>query len=76
MQPAIQLACVSRPVVRLRFIVAVLTILAACEVVVLQLYVGAVTRIAELSVELEHARGSVLIASARAQRCAPVAERK
>jgi hypothetical protein len=76
MQPAIQPARVSRPVVGLWFIVAVLTILAACEVVILQLYVGAMTRMTTLSVELEYARGSALIASAQAQRCAPIAERK
>ena len=76
MQLAIQPASVSRPVVGLWFIVAVLTILAVCEVVILQLYVGAMTRMTTLSVELEYARGSALIASAQAQRCAPIAERK
>ena len=76
MQPAIQPACLSRPVVGVWFIVGVLTILAACEVVILQLYVGAMTHITSLSVDLEYARGSALIASAQAQRCAPIAEQK
>jgi hypothetical protein len=51
--------------------------LAACEVVILQLYVGAMARITTLSVDLEYVRGSALIASAQAQRCGgSVAEQK
>ena len=76
MQPAIQSASRSRTVLGLRFAVAVLTLLAACQVVVLQLYVGAMAQITTLSVDLEYARGSALIASAQAQRCASVAEQK
>jgi hypothetical protein len=76
MQPAIQPACLSRPVMGFRFVVAVLTILAACEVVILQLYVGAMTRMTTLSLDLEYARGSALIASARAQRCGSLADQK
>jgi hypothetical protein len=60
----------------LRFVVAVLTMLAACEIVILQLYVGAIARITTLSVDLEYVRGSALIASAQAQRCGSVAEQK
>jgi len=60
----------------LRFVVAVLTMLAVCEIVILQLYVGAIARITTLSVDLEYVRGSALIASAQAQRCGSVAEQK
>ena len=60
----------------LRFVVAVLTMLAVCEIVILQLYVGAIARITTLSVDLEYVRGSALIAAAQAQRCGSVAEQK
>lgn len=76
MQPAIQPACLSRPIMGFRFVVAVVTILAVCEVVILQLYVGALTRITTLSVDLEYARGSALIDSARAKRCDSLADRQ
>ena len=76
MQPAIQPACLSRPVRGFWFVVAVVTILAVCEVVILQLYVGAMTRITTLGVDLEYARGSAFIASARAQRCDSLADQK
>ena len=76
MLSATQPAHLSRPVMGFWFIVAVLTILAACEVVILQLYIGALTRVTTLSVDLEYARGSALIASARAQRCDSLATQK
>ena len=76
MPPIIQSAAAGRRLAELRFVVAVLVMLAACEVVILQLYVGAMARITTLSVDLEYVRGSALIASAQAQRCGSVAEQK
>ena len=75
MPAIIQSAAAGRRLAELRFVVAVLVMLAACEVVILQLYVGAMARITTLSVDLEYVRGSALIASAQAQRCGSVAER-
>jgi hypothetical protein len=50
--------------------------LAACEVVILQLYIGAIRHVAELTVDLEYARGTAMIANAKAHRCtSPSAER-
>jgi hypothetical protein len=76
MQTSVQSAPPGRAVAGIRLAVALLGMLAACEVVVLQLYVGATAHLAQLSVELEYARGAALIASAQAQRCGSVAERK
>ena len=76
MPPIIQSAAAGRRLSELRFVVAVLVMLAACEIVILQLYVGAMARITTLSVDLEYVRGSALIASAQAQRCGSVAEQK
>ena len=69
MQPTIQSASLGRRLAGPRFAIALLMVLAACEIVILQLYVSAVAGIATLSVDLEYARGSALMASARAQRC-------
>ena len=44
-------------------------LLGACEIVILQLYIGALHRMTDLRVELEYARGSVMVSSAQAQRC-------
>jgi hypothetical protein len=53
----------------MRFAVGALVILGACEIMILQLYVGAMQRLRDLTIELEYARGSATIASAQAQRC-------
>ena len=74
MPAVIQSTSAGRGLAGLRFVVVALTMLAACEVVILQLYVGAIARITTLSVDLEYVRGSALIASAQAQRCGSVAE--
>jgi hypothetical protein len=53
----------------LRMALGALVVLAVCEVIVLQLYVGAIRRVTELTVDLEYARGAAVIASAQANRC-------
>ena len=60
---------VSRSIFRLGLAAAALVMLGMCEIVILYLYVGAMGRVKDLSVELEFARGAAVIASARAQRC-------
>lgn len=48
---------------------ALVVLLAVCEVAILQQYLGVVQPHAELSVELEYARGATLLAQAQARRC-------
>jgi hypothetical protein len=52
-----------------RTLAVLLAVLALCEVVVLTQYVGAIHRSTELSLQLEYARGAVMIAHAQALRC-------
>lgn len=54
--------------------VILVLLLIVCEIVILRQYVGAIQRSTELALELEYARGAVMIASAQAQRCSPRSE--
>jgi hypothetical protein len=60
-----QAASLQRRSAGLRLAFGVLVLLAACEVFVVQLYVNAMERVTNLSVELEYTKGSALIASAK-----------
>jgi len=70
MVPTVQTAPIgsTRPA-GLRLAIGALVVLAVCEVIVLQLYLGAMRRTTELTVDLEYARGAAVIASAQANRC-------
>ena len=58
-----------RGISALRLSIIALVLLGACEIVILQLYVGAMQRVSDLGVELEYARGAAMVSSAQAQRC-------
>jgi hypothetical protein len=70
-----QPATLDRGLSALRLSIVALVLLGACEIAILQLYVGAVQRVTDLKVELEYARGSAMISAAQAQRCISLGHR-
>jgi len=75
MTPASQPDVTRRPA-GFRLVLGMVVVLAVCEVAILQLYVGALQRVTDLTVELEDARGTAVVADARALRCNSLGRQK